>query len=473
MVSQETALLSDKIVTGTIQDVSRQKESERLIRQLAYYDKLTGLANRSFYQKHIEHVINTARRNNKQFALLYLDLDEFKYINDSFGHHVGDQFLQSIAQRIKFVIRDHDLAVRLGGDEFCILVDDISDENQVTAVAERCLSEINQPLTLASTPLKPRVSVGIAIYPRDADNEHDLMKAADAAMYSAKTAGKQCFARYQPEMTTQALKRLQEEQLLRDAVDQQQFVLYYQPQVSLLTGRVEGIEALLRWHHPHKGLVGPQEFLVMAENLRLISKLEEWVLHTACVQMMQWHKKGMPLVSIAVNISSIYFHDMQLVSKIQSALTASGLPSKYLELEVTERVMQTEDDVAIFEHIKQLGVKIAIDDFGTGYSTLASLKNIPLDSLKIDRCFVKDVLYNPQTPLLLGAIIGLTNANGYKLVAEGVETIDQLLVISGLGCHIVQGYFFSKPLPADEIPALVDKDFSLDLPALNRREGDA
>ncbi len=471
IVRQETALISggtNKVVTGTVQDVSRQKETERMIHQLAYYDDLTGLASRSLYQERIEQIIKLARRNQKQFAFLYLDLDEFKYINDSFGHNVGDQFLKAVTQRIKFVIRDVDFAARLGGDEFCILIDDIHNEYQAIEVAERCLHEINRPLILGGNQLKPRVSIGIAIYPKDGDNEHDLLKAADSAMYSAKNAGKQRYAYYRPEMTALAMKRLQDEQLLREAVEKNQFVLYYQPQVDLLSGRVNGLEALLRWQHPVRGLVSPFEFINLAETLGLIQKIGDWVIQNACLKMMQWHREGMPLLQMAVNISPLHFRDPQLLDSVQNTLELTHMPARYLELEVTESVMQTKGDLKIFAHIKKLGVKIAIDDFGTGYSSLSSLKELPLDCLKIDRSFVQDLLYNSQTPVLLGTIISLSNAMGYKLVAEGVETIDQVLVMSGLGCQTIQGYYFSKPVPADEVPALVKKDFKLDSAVANR-----
>ena len=471
VVSQETALLVNgphKTVTGTVQDVSSQKESERMIHQLAYYDELTGLCSRAFYHERIEQIIKSAKRNHKQFAFLYLDLDEFKYINDSFGHHIGDQFLQAVAQRIKLITRDVDLAVRLGGDEFCILIDDLNDELQATEIAERCLTELNQPLILAGNHLKPRVSIGISIYPKDGENEHDLMKAADSAMYSAKKAGKQRYAYYRPEMTALATKRLLDEQALRDAVEQSQFILHYQPQINLLTGCIEGVEALMRWQHPERGLVGPTDFIPLAESLGLISRMGDWALHTACRQMMQWHQYGMPLVQVAVNISSLHFRNANLLASVQSALEQSQLPAKFLEIEVTESVMQTEGDMQIFHNIKKLGVKIAIDDFGTGFSSLASINKIPLDCLKIDRSFVQDVLYNTQTPVLLGTIINLSNAMGYKLVAEGVETIEQLLVMSGLGCHVIQGYYFSKPVQADEIPALMRRNYKLEPPAHKR-----
>lgn len=461
-VRQETVLMSgghEKLVTGTVQDVSRQKETERMIHQLAYYDELTGLASRAFYQERIDQIIKSAKRAQEQFAFLYLDIDEFKYVNDSFGHNVGDQFLKAIAQRIKSVIRDVDFAVRLGGDEFCIIVDNITDDFPATEVAERCLLEINRPLVLSSHHLKPRVSIGIATFPQDGENEHDLMKAADAAMYSAKNAGKQRYSYYRPEMTALALKRLQDEQLLREAIEKQQFVLFYQPQVNTTTGIVTGIEALLRWQHPRRGLVGPLEFIPLAENLGLIKKIGNWVIKTACEQLMQWHQTGMPMLQVAVNISSLHFRDPQLVEMVRNILNEAQIPPQYLVLEVTESVMQTQGDLEVFAHLKKIGVKIAIDDFGTGYSSLASLKKLPIDCLKIDRTFVQDLLCDSQTPVLLGAIINISKAMGYDLVAEGVETVEQLMVLRDQGCDTFQGYLFSKAVPADELPMLVSKGF--------------
>jgi diguanylate cyclase (GGDEF)-like protein len=463
-VRQETVLMpgySEKVLTGTVQDVSRQKETERIIHQLAYYDELTGLASRAFYHERIDQIIKCAKRGHEQFAFLYLDIDEFKYVNDSFGHNVGDQFLKAIAQRIKSVIRDVDFAARLGGDEFCIIVDNITNDFPATEVAERCLIEINRPLLLGSHHLKPRVSIGIATYPQDGKNEHDLMKAADAAMYSAKNSGKQRYAYYRPEMTALALKRLQDEHLLREAIEKDQFVLFYQPQVNSITGTITGVEALLRWLHPHRGFVGPAEFITLAENLGLIKKLGTWVIETACAQIVQWHRQGMPLLQVAVNISPLHFRDSQLIETVSDILSKAGVAPEYLVLEVTESVMQTQGDLEIFAHLKKLGVKIAIDDFGTGYSSLASLKKLPIDCLKIDKTFVQDLLYDPLTPVILDAIISITSAMGYDLVAEGVETAEQLAVLQEKGCEIIQGYLFSRPVPAGELPNLFAKHLKL------------
>jgi len=464
-VRQDTAMISSgqqSFVTGTVQDISKQKQSEKIIHQLAYFDELTGLASRVHYHKRIQQTIKASARGKLEFAFLFLDLDEFKYVNDSFGHNVGDQFLKAIAQRIQSVVREEDFAARLGGDEFCIIASSITDEFQAMEIAERCLQEINRPLILDTHHLKPRVSIGIAIYPKDGENEHDLMKAADTAMYAAKSAGKQRYAYYRPEMTGLAIKRMQDEQTLRDALEHQQLQLYYQPQVSMLDGRMIGLEALVRWRHPLRGLLGPGEFIPLAEALGLIGKISDWAIQQACEQLIAWQNQGLPLFTTAVNVSASHFRDPQFPFTLREILKHTQLPAHYLQIEVTESAMQTSADLEIFKKLKGIGVKIAIDDFGTGFSSLASLKQLPVDCLKIDRTFVQDVLFNPQTPILLGTIIGMANAMNFSLVAEGVETIEQAMVMSGLGCQVVQGYLFSQPLTAAEVPAMFDKDFRLE-----------
>jgi diguanylate cyclase (GGDEF)-like protein len=452
---------NDFIITGTVQDITHKKQTEKQIHRLAYFDNLTGLASRSYYQERIEDMIKTASRRNEQFAFLFLDLDGFKDINDSFGHNIGDQFLKSIAQRIKLVIRDVDFASRMGGDEFCIILTNTTDDESVSEVATRCLQKINQPLTLDTHQIIPRVSIGIAIFPRDGGSETELMKAADTAMYTAKQTGKQRFVFYSPAMASQAISRLRSEQQLRAAFEQEQFILEYQPQISMITGRVVGVEALVRWRHPEKGVVPPSEFIELAEQLGLIVDLGNWVLSQAVQQIVRWKAMGLPYIRIAVNISPHHFKCASLLHTVQSLLDKAQVPAEYLELEVTETAMQTEGHIDSFKQLRKLGVKIAIDDFGTGFSCLASLNQLPLDCLKIDKIFVDDVLYNPHTSLLLGTIIGLANALGYTLIAEGVETKEQALAMHGLGCHIIQGYFFSRPVASEIIPDLLHVDFTL------------
>jgi diguanylate cyclase (GGDEF)-like protein len=448
------------MITGTVQDISQRKATERKIHRLAYFDHLTGLASRIYYKEHIQAIIKTASHRNERFAFLFLDLDGFKDINDSLGHNLGDQLLKVIAQRLQGVIRDADFVARLGGDEFCMLLNDIGSDEFVTEVAMRCLQKINEPLFLDHQQIKPRVSIGIAIFPNDGENEVELMKAADTAMYAAKQAGKQCFVFYSQDMAIQATSRLEKEQMLREAFEKDQFILHFQPQISMQTGRMISMEALIRWQHPEQGIIPPGEFIPEIERLGLIIELGNWVLNTACEQIMQWHKAGLPLMQVAVNLSALHFQDTSLLDTVQAILTKTGVPAEYLELEVTESAMQADECILFIKQLRQLGIKISIDDFGTGYSCLASLKQLPLDCLKIDKVFVDDVVTNPHTSLLLGAIIGLANALDYQLVAEGVETKEQALIMHGLGCQIIQGYFFSRPVSSDKIPALFDVDFS-------------
>ena len=458
LVHQEIEALSDKherIITGNVLVITRRKETEQQIHRMAYFDNLTELASRTYYYEHIEDFIKTALCRDEQFAFLFLDMDGFKEINDKFGHYIGDQFLRAIAQRLKLVVREIDFIARLGGDEFCIILANISDDDGVSEVAERCLQKINQPLLLDNQLITPRVSIGIAIFPRDGENESELIKAADIAMYSAKQAGKQCYVFYSPNMSQEATQRRKNELMLREAFRQEQFVLHYQPQVSMPTGQIIGVEALVRWQHPEKGMIFPDEFITLTERLGLIVELGNWVLKTACEQMSLWRLSGMPLMQMAVNLSPSHFQDPTLVDTVRNLLAEHHIPAYYLELEVTENAMQTKGHIEVFNQLRELGVKIAIDDFGTGFSCLASLQKLPLDCLKIDKIFVDEMLYNAHTSLLLGTIVGLANALGYSIVAEGVETKEQATAIQNLGCSLIQGFLYSPAVSPDEIPALI------------------
>ena len=455
------------IITGTVQDISQQKISEKKIHNLAYFDHLTGLASRTYYQEQIQSLIKSANYQNEEFAFLFIDLDGFKDINDSLGHTLGDELLKIISDRLKAVVRDADFAARLGGDEFCILLNNINSDNFVTEVAERCLLKINEPLLLNTQEIRARASIGIAIFPRDGDTEMELMKAADTAMYAAKQAGKQRYAFYSQEMASQAISRLEKELMLREAFEKEQFILHYQPQICMKSGRMVSMEALARWQHPEKGMIPPGEFIPEIERLGLIVELGNWAIKTACEQIASWHNSGHPYIQVAVNLSALHFQDDSLINTVQTVLNETGVPAKYLELEVTESAMQAEQCIHIITQLREIGIKISIDDFGTGYSCLASLKQLPLDCLKIDKVFVDDVLTNPHTPLLLGAIIGLANALEYNLIAEGVETKEQALVMHGLGCQLIQGYYFSRPVASDKIPPLMTVDFKKQIDAEN------
>ncbi len=451
---------SGDIVLGTVQNITQQRESEKMIRQLAYSDALTGLANRAYFYKHLEDVIKASHRRNERFAILFLDLDEFKEINDSLGHDAGDILLKQIAQHLKKAVREVDFVARLGGDEFCIVSCDISDQYDAAYIANRCLEEINVPVDLGKQVVRPRCSIGIAYFPDDGDDSRSLMKAADSAMYAAKESGKHRYVFYQPDFTRQAEERLQIEQDLRLSIDKKELVLHYQPQVDLRTGRMMGIEALVRWNHPTRGMILPQEFIDIAERIGFIKPLGHWVLETACQQAIAWNKAGLPHFKLAVNICSSHFQDSGFIKMVEKILADSGFPGSSLEFEVTESVTHpVRKNVSTFDHLQKMGIKLAIDNFGTGYSSLASLMQLPIDSLKIDRLFIADMLQDPKSSMLLGTIVGVAHALGHIVVADGLEQEDQVKVLNAIGCDVIQGDFFSKPVPADEILNLALTDF--------------
>ena len=462
IVRQEMDLAADSehVIIGTVQDITRQRASEQRIRQLAYYDELTGIASRAYFYQYTGNMIKGALRQGGRFSLLYLDLDGFKDINDSLGHDAGDELLKIIAQRLQLVLRDSDFVARLSGDEFCIVVDNIKDQYDAAEVSQRCLQEINQPITLGQHKICPRCSIGIAHFPEDGRDLQALLKAADSAMYAAKEEGKHRYAFYQPALTALAENRLRIEQDLRLAIERNQFELHYQPQVELKTGLMVGVEALIRWHHPEKGLLAPDKFIHVAERIGLIKQLGDWVLETACRQAVVWREMGLPRFKIAVNISPTHFQDPALATTVVRILDETGWQAADLELEVTESVVQTTgNNIDTFNDLRAIGLKIAIDDFGTGYSSLASLKYLPIDCLKIDRLFVTDMLKNPDSSIILGAIVNVAHALGHEVVAEGVETMEQAVALYGIGCEIVQGYLFSRPVSAEKISGLAQQNF--------------
>ena len=463
VVHQELALSqsSGGVVLGTVQDITQQRESEKRMRQLAYSDELTGLASRAYFHKHIEDVIKAAHRRSERFALLFLDLDGFKDVNDSLGHDIGDNLLKEIASRLQSAIRDTDFVARLSGDEFCIMVDNVNDQYDAAYVANRCLESLNEPVDLGKQSIRPRCSIGIAYYPDDGDDSKSLLKAADSAMYAAKEAGKHRYVYYQPAFTREAEARLQIEQNLRLSIDNNELLLHYQPQIDLRTGRMAGVEALVRWNHPTRGMISPLEFIDIAERIGFINSLGQWVLETACRQGAIWRDMGLPDFQVAVNISSSHFKDPEFTDMVERTLMDSGFPGSWLELEVTESVTQpTVENLSIFNRLKKMGVKIAIDDFGTGYSSLGSLKHLPIDNLKIDRIFIIDMLQDQKSSILLGTIVGVAHALGQIVVAEGVEEEDQVKVLRAIGCDLVQGYYFSKPVAAEEIADLANNNFA-------------
>lgn len=420
--------------------------------QLSYYDQLTGIGSRHHFHERLHNSIVRHRDDRQRFAVLYLDLDGFKDINDTFGHEAGDTLLKAVARRVGALLRSSDFAARLGSDEIALLVHDVDDDNDIAQIAQRCRAAIQTPVRLGARSVSPRVSIGVALYPDDGDNALGLLKAAESAMNAAKHTTKSHFARYAPEMSRAAEQRLTIEQELRQALDRGQFELYYQPQFDIVGGGCCGVEALVRWNHPKRGLIPPLEFIPIAEKAGLIDALGEWVLTTACRQAVAWFDAGVPEMSVAVNISPIQLLDPELPSTVNAILAATGLRPALLELEITESAIQTHPDArATLAQLHDLGVSIALDDFGTGYSTLASLRELPTDRVKIDRSFVADILSNEQDSALLGTIIEMVHVLGSSVVAEGVEQRAQAERLRRLGCDCAQGYHFSRPVTAAEI----------------------
>jgi len=436
--------------------VMERDHDQKRIRELAYTDILTGLASRARFYQHIEEVIKHSIRHNHRFSLLYIDLDNFKDINDSLGHDVGDLLLKEVSNRLNAVSRDVDFLSRLSGDEFCILVDEIEDEYTASKVAERCFKAISQPVTLTGRVHTPTCSIGIAHYPDNGKTVSALLKAADTALYSAKERGKNRYAFYDAELTKKAEYRFLFEQFLREAIQKNQLTLVYQPQVNTLTGKVIGVEALSRWSHPELGQVSPIEFINTAERIGMIKPLTEWVVNSACQQLVAWKNEGLPAIRVSVNISPSHFIDPEIVGLVQKAIDKTQIDPKQLELEVTENVVQTDTkNLSIFKKLKEIGVKIAIDDFGIGFSSFASLKHLDVDCLKIDKYFINDMLSDSNTKHLVSSMIDIGHNLGHEIIAEGVETKEQVSLLQELGCETVQGYFFSRPEEPGKITKLI------------------
>jgi diguanylate cyclase (GGDEF)-like protein len=428
-------------------------------RQLATYDQLTGFANRALFQDRLEQAVAAARRNRQRLAVLFLDLDEFKHVNDTLGHLAGDALLRLAAQRIGSCLRKSDTGARLGGDEFAILVTSLTDEDDALRIAEKVLALLREPLAIKGAHQAISASIGIATFPRDAGSAEELLKRADAAMYQAKAAGRDRVACWQPGLRgSESAERASRESRLREALEGGELTLHYQPVVDVGRGRMVGAEALLRWRHPELGLVLPGEFLPIAENAQLIVPIGDWVLREACAQAARWQALGFPGFRIAVNVSSQQFQPGEFVAKVRQALLDTGLRSECLELELTERSLlhDSERTLAQFAMLKGLGVRMAIDDFGTGYSALAYLKQLPVDTLKIDQSFVRALATDPADATITSTIVQMAHALNLSTIGEGVETVEQMQLLASYGCSRMQGYLFSEPLEADDLGRLLD-----------------
>lgn len=448
---------------GIIRDITERKKSEEQIQFLAYHDALTGLPNRALLHDRLSQSLARAHRHKDRVAVLFLDFDRFKNINDSLGHSVGDGVLQAVAERLKTCVREGDTVARLGGDEFVILLPDLREAECVAQVAEKIMQLGAEPYTVADHQLRLTISIGISVYPDDGTDIESLLKNADAAMYHAKEAGRDTYHFYTQDMNARALDILRMENSLQRALVNKELSLCYQPQVDLASGRIVGAEALLRWNHPQQGQISPAQFIPIAEERGLIVPIGAWVLETACRQNQQWQQDGLRPIQMAVNISALQLHHSKFASNLGRILEETGMSSELLELELTESaVMQdAEQMINLLGELKAMGMSLAIDDFGTGYSSLSYLKRFPIDRLKIDRSFIKDLTLNSEEDAITRAIIGMGRTLKMKAIAEGVETEEQLRFLKQEGCDEFQGFYFSKPVPAEEFAQLLAEDRTL------------
>ncbi|HEX5539530.1 MAG TPA: EAL domain-containing protein [Methylophilaceae bacterium] len=433
------------------QDITERKQAEQHISTLAYFDGLTGLPNRALLHDRLAMMLASSHRDKKEFAVLFMDLDRFKYINDSLGHAAGDKLLQEIARRLKACIRETDTVSRIGGDEFILLLPDTGADGAVH-VAGNILAAVRKEVLVDDKPLHTQASIGISLFPHDAQDAQKLIKYADMAMYEAKDKGRNNYQIFTPEIDQQTNEIFSIESDLRQAIEHDELILHYQPQINLADGALCGVEALLRWNHPTKGLMAPAEFIGIAEDSGQIINIGKWVLQTACRQLVLWRQQMPGRFPIAVNISPRQLHDASLSEFIQRILQENQLEPKDLELEITEGVMlsNASSTTAFLEDMHRLGVQISIDDFGTGYSSLGYLKRLPVSKLKIDQSFVQDIAANAYDDAIIRSIIKLAHQFKLKVVAEGMETESQLRFLRANGCDEIQGFYVSKPVPPEE-----------------------
>jgi len=438
-------------------DISSFKQYEAKLEFLAHHDALTELPNRALFLDRLQEALKRANRHHNTIGLLFIDLDRFKTINDSLGHPIGDELLRAVAQRLTACVRESDVVARLGGDEFTVLLDELSDSNNAGKIALKMLSTLASPILLGGQELTVSGSIGISCYPQDGSDAETLLKNADLAMYNAKEAGRNMFRFYAAEMNMRVQETLAMTNDLRRALQRGEFVLHYQPRYQLASGRITGMEALIRWQHPELGLVPPLKFIPLAEETGLIIPIGEWVIRAACEQMKYWRSSGLAKLRVAVNLSPRQFQQDDLTKRISSILQETGLDGTDLEVEVTEGMAMQDavTTVRMLKELKAVGIAISIDDFGTGYSSLSYLKRFPIDHLKIDRSFVSDLQDNPEDVAIVRAIIALAKGLGLSVTAEGVETEEQRKLLQLFGCDEGQGYLFSKPLPAEDIEKLL------------------
>lgn len=442
---------------GIQNDITESRRYQEELERQANYDTLTGLPNRNLLHDRLKQAVAYARRYQKAMAVAFIDLDNFKLVNDSLGHSAGDRLLTTVADRLKVCVRNSDTAARLSGDEFVLILFDQTDDTVIHNTMQRILNEVSLPCRLEDRDFYVSCSIGYSLFPKDGETDEALLKNADAAMYYAKEAGRNNFQAYTPDMEVKATERLELGGDLRLALENSEFHLCYQPRVSLSDGRITGVEALIRWQHPKLGLVSPADFIPIAEESGLIAPIGEWALRTACAQGKSWLDRGLPPITMSVNLSARQFVRKDLIQTIEKILAETGWPPNRLELELTESLIMHNAELFIItlNNLKALGIQLAVDDFGTGFSSLAYLKRFPIDRLKIDRSFIHDVATDNDSSAIARAVIHLGHSMGLEVLAEGVETPEELAFLRAHDCDELQGYFFSEPLVAEKLADLL------------------
>ncbi|MBW5467702.1 EAL domain-containing protein [Brevibacillus formosus] len=439
-------------------DVTDRKQSEETIHHLAYHDALTDLPNRRMYVQQLSKEMMQAKRFQSNLAVLFLDLDRFKDVNDSFGHDVGDMLLVEAAKRLQACLKPGDVVARLGGDEFTIMQNQLQDRSEATTLAEQIMYQLQRPFELDGHVFNVSCSIGIALYPQDGDNPEDLLKRADTALYTVKSRGKNGYDFFDPTMEAKSLERILMENEMRKAIEQEQFQIYYQPKIDIATSAMTGMEALVRWVHPELGIIPPNRFIPIAEETGMILALGEWILKQACKQNKIWHDQGYTL-KVSVNLSARQIYQKDLVEMIKDILQETNLSPNWLELEITESIfVKMEEATVVLQQIRDIGIQISIDDFGTGYSSFSYIKSLPVDTIKIDASFIRDIHHNQESQAIVKAIVTIAQSLNMNVIAEGIELHDQVAALKENGCDHGQGYLFSKPLPTHDFDQLLRQE---------------
>ena len=447
----------DDILEGTIIDITARKLAEERMQYQAFHDSLTDLPNRFLLNDRLAVVLRQAKRHGRSAAVMFLDLDHFKLINDTMAHTAGDELLRAVSDRLTSCLRADDTVARIGGDEFVFILNEVEQAAGAAKVAQKVLEAVRAPITIAGRELFVTASIGISIYPHDGVDSDTLIRNADSAMYRAKELGRNMYQFHTPVTQKRAEVRLTLETALRRALERNEFELYYQPQVELATGQIVRLEALIRWNQPGFGLVEPKEFIPLAEEIGSIVPIGEWVLRTACKQLRDWHRRGFPSLGVSVNLSPRQFQHERLTAVVEEALEESELDPRFLELEITESLSMRDSDLTVgrLTHFRAMGIRVSLDDFGSGYSSLSHLRMLPIDTVKIDRSFITDLRQGAAARAIVQAIVTMAQALQLRVVAEGVETEEQRTILTQLGCDDIQGYIFSRPLPVGEVEELM------------------